>query len=84
MKSLLRRETGLDVVCRETGVDRAIKRIEELHPDVVILDRADPVDDPTPAMMRIVRGWVGTKVIEMNFQDNTLGSIAVSKGWSRE
>ena len=72
VESLLRRETGLEIVGRETDVDKAIGRIKELQPDVVILDSGDPACDLTPAVMRILREGVGTKVIGLNLQDNTI------------
>ncbi len=70
VESLLHQETGLEIVGRETDVDKAIERIKELQPDVVIVDSADPAGDPTPAVMRILREEVGTKVIGLNLQDN--------------
>jgi DNA-binding NarL/FixJ family response regulator len=72
VESLLRQETGLEVVGRETDVDKAVERIRELQPDVVIVDSADPTCDPTLAVMRILREGVGTKVIGLNLQDNTV------------
>ena len=72
VESLLRREAGLEIVGRETDVDKAVERIKELQPDVVILDSADPACDPTPAVMRILKEGLGTKVIGLNLQDNTL------------
>ena len=72
VESLLCRETGLDIVGWETDIDKAVERIKELQPDVVILDNADPACDPTPAVMRILREGVGTKVIGLNLQDNIM------------
>ena len=68
VESLLRQEPGVDIVGRETDVDKAIERIKELQPDVVILDNGDP----TPEVMCILREGVGTKVIGLNLQDNTI------------
>ena len=72
VESLLRRETGLEVVGRETDVDKAVERIKELQPDVVIVDSGDPACDPTPAVMRMLREGVGARVIGLNLQDNTI------------
>jgi len=72
VESLLRRETGLDIVGRETDVDKAVERIRELQPDVVILNSSDPAGDHAPAVMRILREGVGTKVIGLNSQDNKI------------
>jgi DNA-binding NarL/FixJ family response regulator len=72
VESLLRQEAGLEIVGRETDVDKAAEHIQELRPDVVILDCGDPACDPTPTVMRILREGLGTKVIGLNLQDNTL------------
>jgi DNA-binding NarL/FixJ family response regulator len=68
VESLLRQEPGVEIVGRETDVDNAMERIKELQPDVVILDNGDP----TPEVMCILREGVGTKVIGLNLQDNTV------------
>jgi DNA-binding NarL/FixJ family response regulator len=72
VESLLRQETGLEIVGRETDVDKAVERIKELRPDVVIVDSADPASDPTSAVMRILRERVVAKAIGLNLQDNTM------------
>jgi len=71
VESLLRRETGLEIVGREADADKALERIKELRPDVVILDSAD-LCDPMPVVMRIFREGVGAKVISLNLKDNTM------------
>ena len=72
IESLLRQEKGLDIVGRETDVDKALERIKELQPDVVIVDSGDLASEPMPAVMRILREGVGTRVIGLNLQDNTM------------
>jgi len=72
VESLLRQEARLEIVGQETDVDQAVERIKEIRPDVVILDCAEPARDPTLVVMRILREGLGTKVIGLNLQDNTL------------
>jgi TorA maturation chaperone TorD len=72
VESLLRRETGLEIVGCERDVDKAMERIEELWPDVVIVDSSDPGVDLTPEVMCILRERLGTKIIGLNLHDNTL------------
>ena len=72
VENLLRREAGLDIVGREADADKALERIKEIRPDVVILDCAEPECDPTLAVMRILREGLETKVIGLNLQDNTI------------
>ena len=73
VESLLRQEPGVDIVGRETDVDKAIERIEELQPDVVIVDRADPAGGSMLVALRILREGVRSKVIGLNLQDKTIG-----------
>ena len=68
VESLLRQETRLDIVGWEADIDKAVERIRELQPDVVILDSGDP----TPEVLRILREGLGTKVIGLNLQDSTM------------
>ena len=72
VESLLRRESGLEIVGRETDASRVIERIRELEPDVVIVDSADTACDPVPVVMRILSDRVGTRVVALNLQDNTM------------
>ena len=72
VESLLRQETGLEIVGREADVDKAMERIKELQPDGVILTNDQPATHPAPAVMRILREGVGTKVIGLDLRDNTL------------
>jgi DNA-binding NarL/FixJ family response regulator len=70
VESLLCQETGLEIVGREMDLEKGLDRIRELRPDVVIVDGGDPVHDPMPAVMRILREGLGTRVIGLNLQDN--------------
>lgn len=72
VESLLRRETGLEIVGRETDANKVMERIKDLHPDVVILDGADPPCERVPLMMRILTEVVGTKVVTLNLKNNTM------------
>jgi DNA-binding NarL/FixJ family response regulator len=84
VESLLRQQPGLEIVGRETDVDQAIERIQELRPDVVIYDNNEPEVDFRPVVMRILREGLGTKVIGLNLHDNTIciyrGEQRVIKG----
>ena len=71
VESLLRQEKGLEIVGREVDVDKAVERIKALRPDAVILDSAEP-SDPAAAVIRILNEGLGTKVIGLNIQNNTM------------
>jgi DNA-binding NarL/FixJ family response regulator len=70
--SLLRREMALEIIGQETDLERAIECIRALGPDVVIFDCNDPQVDPTLAMLRIFREGLGTKIIGLNLQDDSI------------
>lgn len=56
---------------REAGVDRAVARIQELHPDVVIVD-SDCLGGDCADVLRIMTDAAGPRVIGVSRQDNTL------------
>jgi chemotaxis response regulator CheB len=71
VENLLRQEAELEVVGREADIDRALVQIKILMPDVVILNSADASCSPTPAVLRLMNE-VGTRIIKLNLQDNTI------------
>ncbi len=71
VESLLCEQTGLEICGRETDLEAALKRFEELKPDVVVLDVGDPSYGPMSAVIRILRENVD-RVIGLNLQDNTI------------
>lgn len=72
LESLLRRETRLDVVGQEADEQKAIERIKELRPNVVILDSSKPPFEPVPTVIRILQESPGTNIIGLSLQNNTL------------
>ena len=68
---LLCREPGVEIVGRENDVEQAIKRINELKPDVVILDNDLQAADPAPIAVRILE-HTQTKVMGLSLQGNTV------------
>lgn len=72
IERLLGAEAGLEIVGRETDVERAIERIHELAPDVVILDSAVPEWNDMATVLRILNARWGTRVIALNLQDNSI------------
>ncbi len=72
VESLLRRETELDIVGRESDIDRAIARIKKLRPDAVIVDSNDSIPDPALVVMRFLREGLETMVIGVNLWDNVV------------
>ena len=72
VETLLQDETGLELVGRETIPDRAIERIKELKPDIVILDSDYVACNADPILLRIFQEQLGIQVIGMNLQDNRI------------
>lgn len=70
--SLLYSETGLDLLGRESDVDRAIEQIRTLHPDVIIVDAGDTRCAASSIVLRILQENCTAKVIGLNLNDNTL------------
>lgn len=69
--SLLRHETDLDIIGYETEAHRALARIRELQPDVVIFDNHDLPNSSLLAMMKLLRTNPRVKVIGLNLNENT-------------
>ena len=72
IEMLLRQEDGLEIVGRETDADRAIERVKELHPDIVIVDNDSLKQAPSPVMMQIWEQQFGTKIIGLSLLSNTI------------
>jgi DNA-binding NarL/FixJ family response regulator len=72
VEALLCREQGVEIVGRETDVEKAVERIKELEPDVVILDNDLQATDPAPIAVRILGEQTKTKVIGLSLQSNTI------------
>jgi len=72
--SLLEREPDLEVVGWETDPDKAIRCIQKIQPDVVILTGEDATQRPSANAVRLFREGLVTKIkiIGLNLQDNTI------------
>jgi DNA-binding NarL/FixJ family response regulator len=72
LDALLRQEPALEIVVCETDVGRAMERIKELRPDVVIFEANGPEADVGQVVRRLLRENLKLKVIELNLRDNTV------------
>jgi chemotaxis response regulator CheB len=72
VESLLRRESGFDIVGLETDIDRAVARIKRLRPDAVVVDSNEAIPDPALVVMRILREGLDTRVIGVNLWNNVV------------
>lgn len=72
LENLLRQESALEIVGCEADLDQALERIKKLAPDVIFVSSIDASGYPTSAMIRLMNGSVGTKIVRLNLQDNTV------------
>jgi len=72
LDSLLRQESGLDIVGCERDVDAAVERIKMLQPDVVLREINEPQSDFGQITRRILREHNRLKLIELSLQDNAV------------
>lgn len=72
LEAWLRQQKGLDVVGCEADADRVNERVQQLKPDVVILDTSSWETMPTTALMCFLAGRPGAKIIGVNLWDNSI------------
>jgi len=70
LESLLKQEPGLKVMGQETDAAKAIKRIEEIRPDVVIIYTDEALDSSSLIIINILKVHPKAKVIGLNVQNN--------------
>ena len=68
VENLLRQQAGLEIVGRETDATKALERIRELKPDVVLMDLLMPKKD----------GFEVIKEVRSNAENKTLPIIVLS------
>jgi DNA-binding NarL/FixJ family response regulator len=72
LESWLRQQRGLDVVGWEADAGKASDRIQQLKPDVVILDTGGAERTPLAALMRLLADRPGARIIGVNLEDNCI------------
>lgn len=72
LESLLDKEPELTVVGWEADLEKALRQIRALQPDVVIVEDGDPEGVRALAVLRILQWTTGTRVIGLNLTDNTI------------
>lgn len=74
IRGLLSQEAELTVVGYETDLDRAIERLDELEPDVVLLDQERWPGEPPAQLMGSLGLEKETLVIGLSTRTNTICS----------
>jgi DNA-binding NarL/FixJ family response regulator len=72
IESLICQEIEVEIVGRETSVRRALKRVEMVHPDVIIVDSSDPEFNHGKVVSQVLQLGLAMKVIGLNLHDNRL------------
>jgi TorA maturation chaperone TorD len=72
IEELLCQQPGLEIVGRETDVDRALDCIRRLRPDVVILDSKDLASTPANVVAAIFREAPQARVISLNLENDQI------------
>lgn len=70
VESLLIEQPGLEIVGRESDVDKAMEQIGTLRPDVVILDSQDLESAPSSLITLILKESPGSRVITLNLAND--------------
>jgi DNA-binding NarL/FixJ family response regulator len=72
MGEWLRQQLDVDVVGIERDIERATQSIEDLQPDVILLETDQQTRDPSDALMRFLRNGLDTQIVGVNLQDNCI------------
>lgn len=81
LKAILNLEAGLQVIGEAENGETAIKLVEKLKPDVVLMDVRMPVMDGVAATKKICQQFLETKVLVLTtFDDDDYVSRALQNG----
>ncbi len=72
VETLLCQNSQVEFVGRESDIEKAIERIQLLHPDIVIVDHESALCVQAPALLRILGDGTGPKIIGLNLLTNTM------------
>lgn len=72
VKSLLDQEADFQIVGQEASIEKAILRIKDLQPDVIILDNHDIPKASLDAIAHILRMTGNARVISLSLKQNTM------------
>ncbi|MBF2086953.1 response regulator transcription factor [Thermoleptolyngbya sp. C42_A2020_037] len=81
MKALLELEADLQIIGEAENGQVAVQQVEQLHPDLVLMDIRMPVMDGVAATEAIARQFPSTKVLILTtFDDQEYVTAALQKG----
>ncbi len=62
----------MELVGCETDIDRAVQRIRETCPDVIVVEAGSTEQRPDLVLVRLLEENLGIKIVGLNLTDNTL------------
>ena len=69
---MLRQEPGLEIWTCEPDESRALERVKELRPDVVIIEHRKPATNLGNTLRRMLQACKRLKIIELDPDDETI------------
>lgn len=72
LASLLQAQTEFNILGQETNLEKAIDRVDQLQPDVIILDSEEPKRPPTQEALEILHHLPSVKIVGLNLESNDL------------
>jgi chemotaxis response regulator CheB len=75
VESWLRQQRDLDVVGWEAETGKAIASIQQLEPDVIILDTSAFVKDPTTALMQLLSSTSDSAIVGIDLRDSSVSIL---------
>jgi DNA-binding NarL/FixJ family response regulator len=72
LECLLLKEKEVEIVGRETSLKRAVASLQELQPDVVIVDNDEISLDTVAELLQLGRIIPGMKIVHVSLQSNNL------------
>lgn len=73
LRSILHEEREIDIIGQESDVDRAITRVADLQPDVIILDSDDSTDVTNAVLLqRLLQENPTVRVVGMSLKHDQL------------
>ncbi len=72
LKSLLSKDPGVEIIGEETEVNRAVKEVKTLQPDVIIWGNSGMNPALVQEEIHLVKAVPGMRIIGLSLQDNNI------------
>jgi chemotaxis response regulator CheB len=72
IEAWLRQQRGLDIIGWEAETGKVIENIQQLQPDVIVLDTSTFAKDPTTALLQLLSSTCEGAIIGVDLRDNSI------------